>query len=233
MRRPACRSNGANCSSRTRKRWRTPCPVSSDFWVPNGRTALPRRPRRHSRSRPRVPQLRLPPCARSRQRPLPWRPRDRHRLRRPRHRPNPSEWPRTARPPRSRQGRSTRRFSAAWPPRWRSSRPTGCTGISPPISTRSDPSPWATRPWTSHGSCRLSRPSSRPGSRLRFSASTSEAKPCSRRFRSSAPSIRARSPTRSSTSPTTPSASGSARRSNRGAFDSRSQPTSDNRFFAA
>ncbi len=236
MRRPACRPNGATCSSRIPKRWRTPCPVSSDSWVTNGRTALPRRPRRHPRSRPRAPKHRLPPCARSpRQRRPRGARRDRCRLRhrRPGPRPSPNGWPRTARPPRSRPGTSTRRSSAAWPRRWRSSRPTGCMGISPPVSTRSDRSPWATRLSTSHGSCRRSRPSSRPGSRLRCSASTSEATPCSRRYRSSAPSIRVRSPTRSSTSPTTPSASGSARRSNRGAFDSRSTPTSDNRSFAA
>ena len=121
-------------------------------------------------------------------------------------------------------GPSTRRSSAAWRRRWRSSRRTGCTATSPRGSTPWAPSRWAIRPSTSRASCRRSRPSSRPGSRLRCSASTSRVRRCSRRFRSSGPSTPARSPTRSSTSPTTPSASGSARRSSRVASGSRSTP---------
>ena len=51
---------------------------------------------------------------------------------------------------------STRRSSGVWPRRWRSSRPTGCTGTSPPGSTLWAPSRWATRPSTSRASCRRS-----------------------------------------------------------------------------
>ena len=50
--------------------------------------------------------------------------------------------------------RSTRSSSAASPRRWRSSRPTGCTGISPRGSTRSAPSRWVTRRSTSPASSR-------------------------------------------------------------------------------
>ena len=49
---------------------------------------------------------------------------------------------------------STRTSSAASPRRWRSSRPTGCTGTLPRGSTRSAPSRWATRRSTSRASSR-------------------------------------------------------------------------------
>ena len=56
---------------------------------------------------------------------------------------------------RSTRSRSTTRSSVESPPRWRSSRRTGCTATSLPNSIRSAPSRWATRPSTSRGSCRL------------------------------------------------------------------------------
>ena len=90
-----------------------------------------------------------PPAARRAGAP---RRRDRLRLRRPpaaaRRLPSP-----TARPPRP-QRRSTRPSSAASPRRWRSSRPTGCTGTWRRGSIRSAPSRWATLHSTSPGSSR-------------------------------------------------------------------------------